>query len=87
MTEIERVTAPGALSLTASSDLRVIQRDLENVKDREAFHIQVVRDQMTELGNQMRWVLGTMVTLDLAIIGFFWQLSTKRAKSKEEQKE
>jgi hypothetical protein len=78
------VTAPGALSLTASSDLGAIQRDLENLKDRETFHIQVVKDQMSELGSQARWVLGTMVTLDLAIIGFFWQLLIKRAKSKEE---
>jgi len=35
LAEIEKVTAPGALSLTASSDPRVIQHDFENLKDRE----------------------------------------------------
>ena len=81
---IEKLTNPAGLSSDASGDLRVIQRDLENLKDKEAFHVQVVKDQMTELGTQTRWVLGTMVTLNLAIVGFFWQLSSKRAKSKEE---
>ena len=81
LTAIEKVTAPGTLSLTASSDVRVVQRDLENLKDKEEFHIQAVKDQVGELATQTRWLLGTMVTLNLAIIGFFWQFLIKRDKS------
>jgi len=86
LAEIEKVTSPAGLSVSASSDLRVIQRDVENLKDREAFHAQVVKDQMAELGSQMRWMVGTMVTLNVAIIGFFWQLLIKGGKSKETQR-
>jgi hypothetical protein len=61
-----------------------MQRDLEDLKSREAFHVQVVKDQMTELANSARWMLSIIVTLNLAIIGFFWQLSTKRNRDREQ---
>ena len=41
------------------------------------FQGQLIKEQRAESWDQLKWTMGLMVTLQLAILGFFWQLSRR----------
>lgn len=69
---------PGeSLSAAASGDLRLIHKDVENLREQVTFQGQLIKEQRAESWDQLKWTMGLMVTLQLAILGFFWQLSRR----------
>lgn len=73
---------PNALSATASNDLKLIHKELENLKERVTFQGQLFKDQRAEFWEQLKWWTGIMVTLFLALLGSFWHLSKKEHSRK-----
>jgi hypothetical protein len=73
-----------SLSAAANNDLRLLQRDIEALRDRQIFQDQLIKDQRAEVWDQLKLWIGTMVTVNLAILAFFWQIvrSGREGKSR-----
>ncbi len=63
-----------SLSAAANNDLRLLQRDIDALKERQIFQEEVIKDQRAEMWDQMKLLVGIMETINFAILGFFWLL-------------
>jgi hypothetical protein len=59
-----------SLSAAANNDLRLLQRDIDALKDQQIFQGQMIKDQTAELRDEVKMWMGIMVTVNLAVLAW-----------------
>jgi hypothetical protein len=68
-----------SLSAAANNDLRLLQRDMQALKEQQVFQGQMIKDQRAELSDEIKAWIGIMATLNLAVLAFFWMIVKSRS--------